>query len=187
VPRKRADEQPSLSKNDLGLSYFAPTPNQIKHTVERGVIHKSELFIKAVTSLRIKELLETIRTTPYNPKEFCAKRAEFNIDKAALLCLDHARPPIPYPFYFSTPIFLSEHPELILYYRNLAMLSCKAMQDLGLPTDTYEDNHVAPSDEIALELARHFNGITGKLVTMTRLTADLHLKTVLLNLGVTSE
>jgi hypothetical protein len=187
VPRKRTDEQPSLHKNDLGLSCFAPTPNEIKHTVERGVIHKSELFIKAVATLRIKELLETIRTAPYNPKEICAKRAEFNIDKAALLCLDHATPPIPYPFYFSTPLFLIEHPELILYYRNLAMVSRRAMQDLGLPTDIYEDSHIPPSDETALELARHFNGITSKLVTMTRVTADLHLEIVLLNIRTTTE
>lgn len=49
-------------------------------------------------------------------------------------------------YYFCTPDILKEQPELITYYRNVAMMSQKAMNDMGLSTTDYEARSVPPPD-----------------------------------------
>lgn len=181
MSRKRINEYPQLYGTKLPS--FASTPDEIKHAVELGAIHRGELLIKVVVSLRIDELLETIRVIQYDREDIHERRVELNIDEVALTRLDNLNPPIRYPFYFSTPTFLIEHPDLIMYYRNVAMLSRKVMRSIQMSTDAYEDRAVSPSPETALELARYFNGIISKLITVARVTANRHLEIALSNIG----
>ena len=183
MPRRQISEQPPLYENRTGLPSFASTPDEIKRAVEKGAIHRGELLIKVIVSLRIDELLETIRVIPYDREEIYERRTELNIDEAALALLDNSNPPIRYPFYFSTPTYLIDHPDLIMYYRNIAMLSRKVMRGIWLPTDAYEDRGDSPSQETALELARYFNGIISKLVTIVGVTPNRHLEIAFSNIG----
>lgn len=183
MPRRRANRETSMPRNDIQLPPFASTPDEIKRAVERGAIHRGELLIKIIVSLRIDEWLETIKAISYDREDIHERRAELNIDEAALAQLDNANPPIPYPFYFSTPTYLIEHPALIGYYRNVAMLSRKVMRGIGLSSDTYEDMGIAPSLDAALELTRYFNGIIGKLVTVAAVTPNRHVEMALSNIG----
>ena len=180
MPRLRRIREASLFEE---LPSFVSSPDEIKRAVERGAIHRGELLIKVIVSLRLDELLETIKLIPYDREVIHERRNEFNIDEAALIRLDGSNPPISYPFYFSTPEYLISHPSLIMYYRNVAMLSRKVMRGIRLPTDTYEDRGEAPSPGIANELARYFNGIISKLVTAAGITPNRHLEIALSNIG----
>jgi len=165
------------------LPSFVSTPDEIKRAVERGAIHRGELLIKVIVSLRIDELLETVKSIQFDREVIHERREELNIDEAALVLLDRSNPPIKYPFYFSTPEFLTEHPALIMFYRNVAMLSRKVMRGIGLSTDAFEDRGETPSQEIAIELVRYFNGIISKLVTVAGVTSNRHLEIALSNIG----
>lgn len=182
-PRRRIKDQPLLYENGIKLPAFASTPEEIKRAVERGAIHRGELLIKVIVSLQIDDLLEIIKNIKYDREDIYEKREELNIDEAALTRLDNVDPPIGYLYYFATPASLTEHPNLIMYYRNVAMLSRKVMRGIGLSTDAYEDRNISPTPETALELARYFNGIVGKLVSVASLTPNRHLEIALSNIG----
>jgi len=183
MSRKPGKSQLLMFQNTPELPSFASTRDEIKRAVERGAIHRGELLIKVITSLKIDELLNTIKEIPCDPEDIYERRDELNIEKSALVQLNDANPPIPYPFYFSTPDYLIEHPELVMYYRNVAMLSRKVMRGIDLPTDAYEDKGTSPSQETARELVKYFNGIISKLVTVAGATPNRHLEIALSNLG----
>ena len=99
--------------------------------------------------------------------------------------LDSDEPPIPYPYYFCTPDFLIEHPQLTFYYRNIAMLSSKVMRGLGLDTTPYE-NGETPTREDAIEIVKYLNEIVSGLLIeagAAGVTRNRHIQMVMANLG----
>lgn len=118
----------------------------------------------------------------YDKEEWCEKAADLWIDIVALEVLDACEPPIPYPYYFCMPDVLTHYPELVMYYRNVAMVSQKVMSDMGLSTIAYEAGQAPPPD-IALDLAHHFNRIVSALVVIGAVTPQRHLEMAYTNLG----
>jgi hypothetical protein len=164
---------------------FASTPEEIKRAVERNAINRGFLLIQVIVSLRIDELLQTIKeiSETYDKEDVLDRHKELNIDLEAIEVLNSADPPIPYPYYFCTPEWVIEHPELFFYYRNVSMLSTKVMNGLGLSTQLYEENGVIPSPETAKEIICYLNGIIGSLVKLSGVSNNRHLEMVLANLG----
>lgn len=107
---------------------------------------------------------------------------EWGIDPKALDILDRARPAAPYPYYFCFPQLLIDHPSLIKYYRNIAMISPEAMRDIALSTSVYEAGTVPPS-EVAERLACLFNRIISTLLMRAGVPSDGHLAMGYANLG----
>jgi hypothetical protein len=139
--------------------------------------------MKIIISMRFDEIINTIEQIEYDKEDIYERRIELNIDEAALKRLDEADPPVDYPLYFSVPSYLVEHTELVMYYRNIAMLSRKVMRGIGLNTEPYENQGKPLPEDIALELSKHFNGIISKLVTIAGVTANRHLEMALSNVG----
>lgn len=121
----------------------------------------------------------------YSKEETRAAAEALGIDVAALTLLDQADPPIPYPLYFCTPADLIEHPRLVMYYRNVAMLTRKAMNVIGLGTEAYELGLVAPPPGIAAELAHYFNRIVAEIIKVVGVTPRRHIESAFANLGET--
>ncbi len=181
MPRRRIREQPALFRSNLPP--FTSTFDEIRRAVQQGAIHKGELLMKIIISMRFDELIKTIEGIGYDREDLHERHVELNIDTEALQRLDEADPPISYLLYFSTPACLIEHPELVMYYRNVAMLSRKVMNGIGFVTGPYEDMRQQPSEEDAADLSRHFNGIISKLVSIAGVTPNRHLEMALSNMG----
>jgi len=177
-------EQSEDYKTDA-IPEFASTPEEIKRAVERNAINRGVLLIQVIVSLKIDELLQTIKeiSETYDKEDVLDRHEELNIDLEAIEILENANPPIPYPYYFCTPEWVIEHPELFFYYRNVSMLSTKAMNGLGFSTQTYEENGVVPNPEAANEIVSYLNGIVGSLVKLSGVSKNRHLEMVLANLG----
>lgn len=170
-------------RNSAKLPPFASTPDEIKRAVERSAIRRGELLIEVIVSFRIDEILEMIRELSYDKEDIYERKDELNIDEAALALLDNTSQPTPYTLFFAIPEFLVDHPNLVMYYRNVAMLSQKVMRGIHLPTIAYEEMRARPSQNVALELSRYFNGIISKLVLMGGVTPSRHLEMALSNIG----
>jgi len=183
MPRRIREIQSSF----LGqkIPNFASTPNEIRRAVERGAIQRGALLIKVIVSLNFDELLDTVKrlSENYDKEDFYERYQELGIDQKALSLLDNIDPPIPYSYYFSNPLYLTKNPELIMYYRNVAMLSKKVMNGIGLNTAAYEERGVTPTDGLALELSKYFNGIISKLILISGITPNRHLEMALTNIG----
>jgi hypothetical protein len=83
----------------------------------------------------------------------------------------------------SKRLFSEQYPRLVTYYRNVAMLSRKAMGGIGLDTESYELSLVAPPLNIAVELACYFNKIVGELIRTVGVTPRRHIELAFANLG----
>ena len=189
MSRKRsATTQPRLLREDA-FAYTTPLPrftssvDEIKRAVEQGAVHRGELLIKVVVSLKIDELLNTIKEIDYDKEEIHELCSELNIDEAALALLDKNDPPIIYPLYFCIPQYLIDHPSLVMYYRNVSMLSRKVVRGIGLDTTIYEDRGIPPTLPVAKELSRYFNGIISKLLIISGVSTNRHIEIALSNIG----
>jgi hypothetical protein len=118
----------------------------------------------------------------YDKEDVIDRCIKLEVQAEALNKLDRMNPPIPYPYYFCTPEMLVNHPAIVMYYRNLAMLSRKVMNGLGMNTGNYE-NGVAPSLEVAQRLSRYFNKIISEFIKISNVTPMRHLEIVLSNIG----
>ena len=77
---------------------------------------------------------------------------------------------------------LVEHPDLVFYYRNVAMLSEKVMRGIGFsPTSPVTDRTLTRAE--ATELARYLNRVISKLLLSTGVTRYRHLEILMANLG----
>jgi len=82
------------------------------------------------------------------------------------------------------PDTLVQHPELVTYYRNVAMVSQREMHAMGLDTVAYEAGKPLTPDMAAV-LARCFNRIISRmLVAAGQVTPHLHVEMAYLNLGI---
>ena len=166
------------------LPPFTSTPDEIQRAVERNSIKRGVFIIKNLIALNFDGLLHQVRqiARQYDKEDWHENATALHIDPDALLVLDNADPPVPYPYYFCTPQILQEYPNLVMYYRNVAMVSQKVMNDMGLNTTNYEIGLVPPAD-IAQDLARHFNQIASALVKVGRISPQRHLEMAFANLG----
>ncbi len=184
--RKRIAEQRAnyQTNPDPPLPPFASTPDEIQRAVERNSIKRGLFIIRNLVALDFTSLVRRVDqiAKAYDKEVWYEAASELWIGVDALRILDASHPPIPYPYYFCTPDILIKHPELTMYYRNVAMVSQKVMNDMGLSTIAYEAGQVPPLD-IATDLVRHFNQITSALVTAGQVTPQRHLEMAYANLG----
>ncbi|RLT42438.1 MAG: hypothetical protein DWI57_05590, partial [Chloroflexi bacterium] len=120
-------------------------------------------MILAPTLEEILDQLEQL-TLCYDRKEWRKQALSIHISESALDLLDQVDPPVPYQYYFSTPELLVEHPRLIFYYRNIAMLSGGAMREIDLDSTSYEFGDSVPELAKASEIATYFNGIVSAIL-----------------------
>jgi hypothetical protein len=160
------------------------TPDEIKRAVERNAIDRGTLFIGVIVELDIEGLLRQIEDLANTAdKEIIRESADIlGIDVRALDLLDNADPPFAYTYYFCTPDTLINHPKLIFYYRNIAMLSAKVMRGIGLDTAIYESGGI-PTRERAAELAAYLNKIVSGLIIDMGVTRLRHIEMLMTNLG----
>ena len=184
--RKKVAEQRGgyLVNTEPPLPPFTSTPDEIQRAVERNSIKRGVFFIKNLVTLNFVALIRRIEhiSSEYDKEEWHEAASDLWIDVEALKALDACEPPIPYPYYFCTPDILVHYPELVMYYRNVAMVSQKVMNDMGLSTIAYEAGQTPPAD-IATDLAHHFNRIVSALVTTGEVTPERHLEMAYTNLG----
>jgi hypothetical protein len=182
--RKRVAEQQASYLPDPPLPPFASTPDEIQRAVERNSIERGVFFIKNLMTLDFPSLIRQVKqiARDYDKEEWCEAAADLWIDIIALKALDACEPCIPYPYYFCTPDILTQHPELVMYYRNVAMVSQKVMDDMGLNTIAYEAGQI-PAPDVALDLTHHFNLLVSALVTTGKVTPQRHLEMAYTNLG----
>lgn len=69
------------------------------------------------------------------------------------------------------PVIVFAHPQILMsisravgYYRMLAMVSQKSMQQVGLPSNRYEQGKAFPNEQIAWDITQHLNKIISHLV-----------------------
>ncbi|GET44100.1 XcyI family restriction endonuclease [Microseira wollei] len=69
------------------------------------------------------------------------------------------------------PVIVFAHPQILMsisravgYYRMLAMVSQKSMQQVGLPSNRYEQGKAFPNEQIAWDITQHLNNIISHLV-----------------------
>lgn len=143
-------EEYGISTEEGSLAQFLSTPGEIRRAVERNAIDRGALFVGIIVELGIDELLGKIETLASTlDKEDIYDSAEaLGIHADALTLLDSLEPPIPFPYYFCTPDSIVSEPNLVFYYRNIAMLSQKVMKGIGLDTTAYE-NGAAPTQHDA--------------------------------------
>jgi len=145
---------------------FASSPEEIRIAVEQNALDRGILLIKVIVSLQVDKVLSLVEGLgqSYDKEDFCELANEIGVDKAALRIIDDVNLPVSYLCYFCTPDLLVEHPELVFYYRNMAMLSRKVMRGIGLDTSSVEDAGERPSPQMARELAVYFNTIVSALL-----------------------
>lgn len=174
-PKKRLPRPP--------LPPFASSPDEIKRAVERGAVHRGALLIQIIARMDIEGLLNIVNHLAYDKEDWAERSPELGIDSTALAKLDAADPPIPYPRFFCDPQDLIQQPRLVLYYRNMAMLSAKTMNAIGLNVTPYEIRAETPSPARATELAVYFNKIISELIQLSSVSPLRHLEMVLTNIG----
>jgi hypothetical protein len=175
---------------DEGVQYpqspsFASTPDEIKEAVEQNAFDRGTLLIKVIVSLEIDKLLALIDeiSEVYDQEDFFEIAADIGIQLDALKQLDEANPPLRYVYYFCLPEILTKYPQLVFYYRNIALLSRKVMRGIGLDTENFEVHDMSPSEEVAHSLAIYFNEITSRLVLSGGVSSYRHIVMMIANLG----
>lgn len=170
---------------EKNLPEFASTPDEIKIAVEQNALDRGDLLVQVIVSLQIDTLLGLVDKLVrlYDKEDFYESADKININLDALKYLDEAQPPIPYPYYFCMPGVLIEHPKLVFYYRNVAMLSRKVMRGIGLDTSNFEEIETSPSEDVATELCTYFNKIISSLIVKGGVTPYRHIVMMIANLG----
>jgi len=158
---------------------------QKKEAADQNAIDQGNLLIKAIVSLDIDKLLALVDEISqlYDKENFFDLANEVGIQVDALKSLDNTKPSIRYAYYFCLPDILIEYPQLIFYYRNIAMLSRKVMRGIGLDTENFEVLGLKPPQETARNLAIYFNEITSGLVLEGGVSPYRHIVMLTANLG----
>ena len=169
----------------LGLPSFASTPDEIRKAVEQNAFDRGSLLIKVIVSLEIDRLLALVDeiSQTYDKESFFELADGIGIQVEALKRLDEVNPPIRYAYYFCLPDMLIKHPQLVFYYRNIALLSRKVMRGVGLDTENFEVLGMAPAEEVARDLSIYFNEITSRLVLEGGVSPYRHIVMMTANLG----
>jgi hypothetical protein len=165
---------------------FASTREEIfravrKNSIQRGIFAIQTLIAMGFDSL-IDEVQQLAEAKDYDPEEWFVNVEAWGIDVAALERLNAV--PIRYPLYFCRPEYFATNPRLIVYYRNLAMVSQKAMKDARLNAARYERG-VPPPQEFAEDVTRYLNSIISGIVKTGLIEKGHHIEMAYANLGDT--
>jgi len=168
------------------LPNFASTREEIfravrKNSIQRGIFAIQTLIAMGFDSL-IDEVQQLAEAKDYDPEEWFVNAEAWGIDIAALERLNAV--PVRYPLYFCRPEYFSTNPRLIVYYRNLAMVSQKAMKDARLNAARYERGAV-PAQEFAEDVVRYLNSIISGIVKVGLVEKGHHIEMAYANLGDT--
>jgi len=132
-----------------------------KETWTLDQLLKSRLFHRKLHEWGLLEIAREIEEI---------KGEQFNWDKSQLYISDSAWNKVIHRgikpvTVFAHPNVLINNPSRVSYYRMLAMVSQKSMDNVGIPTAKYEEGKekFLPQD-LALQIARHLNGIISDLV-----------------------
>jgi hypothetical protein len=184
MPRRRIRESNPLLFETDPLPEFASSQGEIRRAVQRNAVQRGQFFALNLARLGFDQILDQIEAIARNVDLEAWREAteRLGIDPKALDVLD--RIPVRYPYYFCTPAQLLEIPSLIVYYRNVSMVSAKVMRGIGLDTATHEAGAPLPEDK-AEQLAKYFNGTVSTLVVEnpSLITNRRHIEMVLANLG----
>src|SRR3972149_351599 len=112
----------------------ASSTEDTRLALQQEAMQRSLFFAQRLAESGFDRLLNQVDALARNTDTLAWRQAanRLGIDLRALDVLD--RIPIRYPCYFCASAQLVENPLLVAYYRNLAMLSVEAMQDIGLDT-----------------------------------------------------
>jgi len=168
------------------LPDFASTREEIfravrKNSIQRGIFAIQSLIAMGFDSL-IAEVQQLAEAEDYDLEEWFVNAEAWGIDIAALERLNEV--PIRYPLYFCRPEYFTMNPRLIAYYRNLAMISKKAMKDARLNAARYEQGAVPPP-EFVEDATRYLNSIISGIVRAGLVEKGHHIEMAYANLGDT--
>jgi hypothetical protein len=76
-----------------------------------------------------------------------------------------------------------DHPDLLFYYRNMAMLSRETMDGIGLNTRRFEESDLKPGPDEAVEIVRYLNGIISQWVKENGVSPTRHLEMLYVNIA----
>src|SRR3989304_2877058 len=113
---------------------FASTPEEIQRAVQRNAVQRGRYFALNLARLGLDSILDQIELLVRKTDREILREsaATFGINTQALDALD--RIPVGYVYYFCTPDQLLQNPTMLIYYRNVAMVSAKVMRGIGLDT-----------------------------------------------------
>ena len=177
-------DQPNASQQD-DYTQYASTQEEILQAVRENSVRRGLFFLKNLSALDVDGIVQDIEQLGREyDMELWRERAEAaGISPTAIDTLDAHDPPVPYPYYFCLPGDLVREPRLVLYYRNVAMISNKVMNNIGLDTTQHEISMPLGVDK-AQAIAQHLNKITSALVMETGLYGQRrHLEMVYINIG----
>lgn len=138
------------------------TEKQHKREVWRSdQLAKSQLFHRLLHKWRLVEIAEEIETVQGEKYEWdCCKLCIS--DRAWQKVIHRGVKPVQV---FAHPQVLQENPKRIVYYRMLAMVSQKSMNNLGFAVEGWETGQRTEiSEDQALNLACHLNAIISEII-----------------------
>lgn len=179
--------KPTLSNKsqDPSRSPYASTEAEVLQAVRENSIRRGVFFLKNLAALNLDAIIAQVErlAATYDMEAWREASAGAGILPEALDALDGYDPPVPYPCYFCLPDDLITNPQLILYYRNVAMVSNKVMNNIGLDTTQHEIGIPLAPDKAA-RIAQYLNQIISSLVLQTSLFGRRrHIEMVYANIG----
>ncbi|PJF39176.1 MAG: hypothetical protein CUN54_09285, partial [Phototrophicales bacterium] len=146
--------------NDDTHLQYASTQEEILQAVRENSVRRGLFFLKNLSALKIDEIVQAVeqRASNYDMELWREYAETTGIALEAMNALDMHDPPVPYPYYFCLPDDLIREPRLLLYYRNVAMISNKVMNNIGLDTTQHEVGLPLDVDK-ATAIAYHLNRI----------------------------
>lgn len=182
-----SEQLPLMQSEEPEWKKYASTEEEILQAVQQNSIQRGAFFLKNLAALNIDAVINAVRglANSYD-MELWREQTEdesLGISQKALEILDGLS--ISYPYYFCLPDELEKNPRLVLYYRNVAMISNKVMGNVKLDTLPHElGTPISP--EKAKKLAAYLNEIVDALVKNSDLlSVERHVEMVLSNLGAT--
>lgn len=168
------------------LPPFASTLDEIRIAVERNAIRRGVFLINSLQALGVNNLVSRVAelSSTYDEEEWREQADDWKINTDALSILDNSEQPVAYPVFFCSPSAIVETPQLLSYYRNLAMLSNKAMRDIKLSTERYEVGLQEISLEQARDVSRYLNStISNIILARGNVTSQLASEMLYTNIG----
>lgn len=158
--------------------------DEIRRAVERNAISRGNLFIEVMVDYELDDLVDRVEALAqsYDKEEFWEQRGTIGIATEALEVLDQFDPPIPYTNFFCQPDLIVAQPDLIFYYRNIALLSDKVMKGIGLHVSRTEARR-GLSHQRAVEIASYLNRVVSRLLIATGVTRRRHTDILMANIG----
>jgi hypothetical protein len=167
------------------MATYASTTDEILQAVRENSIRRGLFFLKNLAALDLETVIQAVEqlSQSYDMEAWREVADQAGIPLEALDVLDRMEPRIPYPFYFCLPGELQRQPRLILYYRNVAIVSNKVMTNIGMGTAQYEIGMPIETEK-AVEIAKYLNDMIGSLVLQQNLLgSQRHLEMTYASVG----